>query len=139
MFDWLKKTFGDSKPNRRQRREPEPEREFRPAKLPPHRSEQTPPTSSSGLRAVPGALVASDRATGQVVYNMLTPHMQQFMGRCVGAIKRAGIAAKGTGQFSIMVGEQRRDLRLDQFYQPSDDPAIIEQVVAEARRITNVA
>ena len=70
---------------------------------------------------------------------MLTPHMQQFMGRCVGAIKRAGIAAKGTGQFSIMVGEQRRDLRLDQFYQPSDDPAIIEQVVAEARRITNVA
>jgi hypothetical protein len=94
---------------------------------------------ASGLRPVPGALVASDKATGQVVYNLLTPHMQQFMGRCVSAIKRGGIAAKGTGQFSILVGEQRTELRLDQFYQPSDDPAIIERVVAEARRITNVA
>jgi hypothetical protein len=91
------------------------------------------------LRPVPGALVASDRATGQVVYNLLTPHMQQFMGRCVSAIKRAGIVAKGTGQFSILVGEQRSELRLDQFYQPSDDPALVEQVVAQARRITNGA
>ena len=86
---------------------------------------------------MPGALVASDKATGQVVYNMLTPHMQQFMGRCVSAIKRGGIAAKGTGQFSVLVGEQRTELRLDQFYQPSDDPSVVEQVVAEARRITN--
>jgi hypothetical protein len=70
---------------------------------------------------------------------MLTPHMQQFMGRCVGAVKRAGISAKGTGQFSIMVGEQRVELRLDPFYQPTDDPALIELVVTEARRITNVA
>ena len=95
--------------------------------------------SASGLRPVPGAWVASDKATGQVLYNMLTAHMQQFMGRCVSAIKRAGITAKGTGQFSVLLGEQRTELRLDQFYQPSDDPALIEQVVAEARRITNVA
>jgi hypothetical protein len=92
-----------------------------------------------GLRPVPGALVASDRATGQVVYNLLTPHMQQFMGRCVSAIKRAGVVAKGTGQFSILLGEQRSELRLDKFYQPSDDPGLIEQVVAEARKIANVA
>jgi hypothetical protein len=91
------------------------------------------------LRPVPGALVASDRATGRVVYNLLTPHMQQFMGRCVSAIKRGGIVAKGTGQFSILLGEQQSELRLDQFYQPSDDPGLIEQVVAEARRITNAA
>jgi hypothetical protein len=133
----LKKAFGGSEPDRRQRRGPE--REFRPAKLPPRRSEQMQTaTSSSGLRAVPRALVVSDRATGQVVYNMLTPHMQQFMGRCVGVLKRVGIAAKGTGQFSIMIGEQQKELRLDQFYQPNDDPAVVEHVVAEARRITNV-
>lgn len=66
---------------------------------------------------------------------MLTPHMQQFMGRCVSAIKRVGIAAKGTGQFSLLIGEQRTELRLDQFYQSSDAPAIIEEVVVEAQRI----
>jgi hypothetical protein len=70
---------------------------------------------------------------------MLTPHMKRFMGCCIGAIKRVGITAAGTGQFSVMVGEQRAELRLDHFYQPTDDPTLIEQVVAEARRITNVA
>src|SRR3954465_10228769 len=100
MFDWLKKALGDSGPERRGRREPEPE--FRRAKLPPRRSEQTQTTTgSSGLRAVPGALSASDRVTGQVVYNLLTPHMQQFMGRCIGAIKRSAVTATGTGPFSI--------------------------------------
>ena len=88
------------------------------------------------LRAVPGALAWSD-SSGRVIYNTLTPHMKQFMGRCIGGIKRVGIAATGTGQFSVMVGEQRAELRLDQFYQPIDDPTLIEQVVAEARRITN--
>jgi hypothetical protein len=91
-----------------------------------------------GLRAVPGAMVARSQ-DGRVAYNMLTPHMQQFMGRCVRAIKRAGIAAKGTGQFSVLLGQQRTELRLEQFYQPSDDPAAIEQVVTEARRVTSVA
>jgi hypothetical protein len=90
----------------------------------------------AGLREVPGALVART-LDGRVAYNILTPHMQQFMGRCVSAIKRSGIAAKGTGQFSILLGEQRAELRLDQFYQPTDDPTIVEQVVAESRRITN--
>jgi hypothetical protein len=138
MFDWLKKAFGDSKPERRRRREPEPE--FRRAKLPPRRSEQTQTaTGTFGLRAVPGALTASDRVTGQVAYNLLTPHMQQFMGRCIGAIKRNGVSAAGTGQFSIMVGEQRIELRLDRFYQPSDDPAAIDHVVAEARKLASPA
>jgi hypothetical protein len=139
MFDWLKKAFGDSEPERRHRREPEPEREFRPAKLPPRRDQQTPPPPAWGLRAVPGALVSQDKHTGQVVYNLLTPHMEQFMGRCIGAIKRTGVAAKGTGQFSVLVGDREFEIHLSEFYQPSDDPALVEQVVAEARRITNVA
>ena len=33
----------------------------------------------NGLREVPGALVAR-ASDGRVAYNMLTPHMQQFMG-----------------------------------------------------------
>jgi hypothetical protein len=139
MFNWLRKMFGGSEQPRDQRRERQREHTRRnpPAKIPPIRDEQ-PSSSGSGLRAVPGALVAESHS-GQVIYNMLTPHMGQFMGRCVGAIKRAGIAAKGTGQFSILVGEQGRELRLDHFYQPADDPTIVEQVVAEARRITNAA
>lgn len=40
MFDWLRKAFGDSKPEHGRQREPQPEPEFRPAKLPPRRSEQ---------------------------------------------------------------------------------------------------
>jgi hypothetical protein len=65
--------------------------------------------------------------------------MQQFMGRCVGAIKKAGIAAKGTGQFSVLVGESRTELRLDQFYRPEDDPKLIEQVVQAARQLNGSA
>ena len=135
MFDWIKKAFGDSEPERRRRREPEPEPEFRPAKLPPRRDEQTPPPPASGLRAVPGALVSQDRHSGQVTYNLLTPHMKQFMGRCIGAIKKAGLPAKGTGQFSVLVGEPGIEIHLSEFYQPSDDPLLVEHVVSEARRL----
>lgn len=39
MLDWLKKSFGGSESDRRQQRDYEPE--FRPAKLPPRRPEQT--------------------------------------------------------------------------------------------------
>jgi hypothetical protein len=139
MLNWLNRLFGKpqrSRKRHRQRQE-EPPRRNPPAEIPPIRSAQ-PSTPASDLRAVPGALVAKSH-TGQVAYNMLTPHMGQFMGRCVGGIKRAGLSATGTGQFSILVGEQSRELRLDRFYQPSDDPKVIEQVVAEARRIANGA
>ncbi|HWB03220.1 MAG TPA: hypothetical protein VG796_09365 [Verrucomicrobiales bacterium] len=87
----------------------------------------------SGRRGVPGALVART-SNGQAVYNMLTPHMQQFMGRCVSAIKRSGISARGTGEFSVIVGEKGTEIRLDRFYKPSDDPAAIDNVVAKARK-----
>ena len=138
MFNWFKKTLR-AKQSRRQPHEQQEEyvRRNPLAKLPPVREDE-PSSSGLRLRAVPGALVAKAH-NGQVLYNMLTPHMGQFMGRCVGAIKRAGIVAKGTGQFSILVGEQERELRLDRFYQPTDDPAILEQVVALARRMTNAA
>lgn len=85
------------------------------------------------LRAVPGAAVMSH--DGKVVYNLLTPHMQQFMGRCVGATKRAGIKAKGTGQFSILIGETEAELRLEEFYEPSDNPGAIDSVVERARQL----
>jgi hypothetical protein len=65
--------------------------------------------------------------------------MQQFMGRCIGAVKRAGIAAKGTGQFSLLIGLSGVELHLSEFYQPTDDPELVEKVVAEARRIANAA
>jgi hypothetical protein len=86
------------------------------------------------LRGVPGALTART-ADGQVIYNMLTPHMQQFMRRCINAIKRDGIAAKGTGQFSVLIGERKAELQLDQYFQPIDDPTIVERVVAAAKSV----
>jgi len=91
-------------------------------------------TQKPSLRAVRGALVASDQG-GSVLYNLLTPHMQQFMGKCVGAIKKTGVAAKGTGQFSILVGEHKRDLRLEAFYKPTDDPQLVELVVQAAQKL----
>lgn len=93
---------------------------------------------SAELREVPGAMAVrtSDK---KVAYNMLTPHMQQFMGRCVSAIKRIGLRAKGTGQFSILVGAEEKEIRLEEFYQPSDDPALVDRVLEEARKISGVS
>ena len=71
-------------------------------------------STKSGLRAVPGAGAYSK--DGKVIYNMLDPEMGQFMGRCVGAVKKAGIKAKGTGQFSISLNDGKAELNLDQFY-----------------------
>ena len=92
-------------------------------------------TGQKSLRAVPGAMAYS--IGGKVAYNLLTPHMQQFMGRCIGAIKKAGIAARGTRQFSIVVGDHQREVMLDRFYQPVDDPGAIGRVVAEAKTVAN--
>jgi len=94
--------------------------------------------SKPSLRAVPGALTATNR-DGAVIYNMLTPHMQQFMGRCVSAIKKAGIASKGTAQFSILVGERRAELRLDKFYRPEDNPTFVEDVLHAAQKLNTNA
>jgi len=89
----------------------------------------------NGLRPVPGAGVYSDHS-GKVVYNMLDPWMGKFMGRCVGAIKKSGIPAKGTGQFSVLLGEnQQAELRLDHFwgrFQKSQDESIFEEVARAA-------
>lgn len=92
----------------------------------------SPPVAGRGLRAVPGALVYRD-AEGRVGLNLLTPHMQQFMGRCVGALRNAGIPARGTGQFSLLVGEGGEELLLDEFYRPDDDPANVARVVEAVR------
>ena len=96
-----------------------------------------PQTPDNSLRAVPGAGVYRDNS-GQVMYNLLDPVMQQFLGRCVGAIKKAGIRAKGTGSFSILLGdEQEAELQLDQFwseYCGSQDAGIFGRVAEAAKR-----
>lgn len=89
-----------------------------------------PTAPAEGLRAVPGALVAS--SGGDVIYNLLDPHMQQFMGRCVGVAKKAGLRAKGSGQFSVRV-EDRVEVKLDLFYQRHDDPAVFDDFLAAAK------
>ncbi len=91
-------------------------------------------SSDSPLRPIPGAAVVSRE--GKVIYNLLTPHMQQFLGRCIGAVKKAGIKAKGTGQFSILLGDTQKELRLEQYYEESDDPTIVDNVVARAKELT---
>jgi hypothetical protein len=88
-------------------------------------------TAPKHLAPVAGALAASHE--GRVVYNMLTPHMQQFMGRCIAETKKAGMQAKGTGQFSMVVNGSA-EVKLSGFYQPQDDPRIVQEVVAAARR-----
>ena len=62
------------------------------------------PSGGEGpLRAVPGA--GTCRGTdGKVIYNMLDPMMQQFLGRCVGAVKKAGIRAKRDGTVLDLAG-----------------------------------
>lgn len=91
------------------------------------------------LRAVEGAGVYKG-ANGKVIYNMLDPSMGKFMGQCVGAVKKAGIKAKGTGQFSILLDDdQDLELALDQFwanFQKSEDKNIFSVVVEAARKMT---
>ncbi len=60
------------------------------------------------LRRVDGALAYATQG-GEVLYNLLTPHMQQFLGRCVGAIKKSGIAAKGKGSSASSSAIVRRN------------------------------
>jgi hypothetical protein len=92
----------------------------------------------AGLRKVPGASSASD-AHARVVYNMLDPWMQRFMGQSVAALKKAGIRAKGTGQFSVRLGDDgQKELRLDAFwarYAKTQGAEEFDAVVAEARRM----
>lgn len=91
---------------------------------------------AGGLRAVPRA-AAYRSSDGKVVCNMLDPWMGKFMGRCVGAVKRAGIRAKGTGEFSILLGEdQKAELRLDEFweeFQNSEDQGVFQKVADAAK------
>ena len=91
-----------------------------------------------GLRHVPGAM---SYVQGQnVIYNLLDPIMGQFMGRCIGTAKKAGIKARGTGQFSISLNDGQAELLLDAFYQdfcrPGSDLAVVMQnVVAAAKAV----
>src|SRR5262249_22857818 len=105
------------------------------------RNRDEPTKPGDALRPVPWAGVYRDRS-GQVMYNLLDPIMQQFLGRCVGAVKKAGIRAKGTGSFSLLLGEDRKaELRLDPFWAEfcnSQDAAVFAQVVEAAKKATGV-
>ena len=95
-----------------------------------------------GLRPVPGSIAISD-GDGKVVHNMLDPMMGQFMGRCTGAVKKAGIKAKGTGQFSIALGDGD-GLELPLYplweqYQQSQDQQVFGTAVELAQRMTTGA
>ncbi|MCU0880672.1 MAG: hypothetical protein MUF06_23125 [Pirellulaceae bacterium] len=96
-----------------------------------------PNAPDSGIRPVPGAGIYRDR-DGQVIYNLLDPIMQQFLGRCIGAIKKAGIRTTGTGSFSILLGEdQKVELQLDQFWKEfcdSQDPEVFGRVAEAAKQ-----
>lgn len=65
----------------------------------------------------------------------MTPAMQEFMGRCIGRLKREGIAAKGSARFCILLGDDERELPLDKLYDPMGSSP--EPVVAEAKRLLN--
>lgn len=88
-------------------------------------------------RSVPGAGVYRDNS-GQVMYNMLDPGMQQFLGLCIGAIKKAGVRAKGTGSFSVMLGEdQKAELQLDHYWKEfseSHNPSVFGRVAEAAKQ-----
>jgi hypothetical protein len=108
MFDWFRRLFGQET------------------------------KASDGLRAVPGALVAVSTNDGKVVYNALDPFMQQFMGRCIGAIKKAGMKAKGSGQFSVLLGDSEVELILDEFwleFSAIKDDAVFVRVVSAAKAV----
>ena len=69
---------------------------------------------------------------------MLDPAMQQFMGKCVGVLKKAGLKAKGTGQFSILIGENQCELNLDEFwaeFADKNDSNVFEKVVEAAKNL----
>ncbi|MDB2687264.1 hypothetical protein N9Y42_08630 [Mariniblastus sp.] len=92
--------------------------------------------SSEELRSVPGA--ASYSIDGKVGYNMLDPMMQQFMGRCIGAVKKSGLRAGGTGQFSVSINDGEHELILDEFWarvcdNPDSQEQVMEDVIAAAQ------
>jgi hypothetical protein len=96
-----------------------------------------PPPPGATLRPVAGAGVFRDN-NGQVIYNLLDPVRQQFLGRCVRAIKQAGVRAKGTGSFSVLLGEdQKAELSLDRFwkdYCDSQDADVFARVAEAAKQ-----
>jgi hypothetical protein len=92
---------------------------------------------ANALRPVLGGGVYRD-GNGQVIYNMLDPAMQQFLGRCVGAIKKAGMKGKGTGSFSVLLGEnEKAELQLDPFWKEfcnSQSIDVFTRVTAAAKQ-----
>ena len=101
-------------------------------------SPEKPQLPNAPLRPVPGAGVFRDTG-GQVMYNLLDPVMQQFLGRCIGAIKKAGIRVKGTGSFSVLLGEDHKaELQLDQYWKEfcdSQDPGVFGRVAEAAKQV----
>ena len=64
---------------------------------------------------------------------------RRFKGRCIGEIKKAGIEAKGSARFAAVLGKQAVELDLEKFYASRNDPQIIENLLAEARKLAEGA
>jgi hypothetical protein len=65
----------------------------------------------------------------------LTPEMKLFLRRCVSAAKAAGLRAKGSGSFWLIVGQRLSVLDLHPFFERSNDEGVLEQVVQGARQL----
>jgi hypothetical protein len=117
MFDWLKKAFGDSEPERRRERAPELEPEFRPAKLPPRRTETSSPQAASSSD-LPGA-------TGTITIERgLAAHFKQPSGE-----SRPGV------DWAVRITGERAGVVLVRTYFSSSSPQQSEQQVMADRAV----
>ena len=84
---------------------------------------------SKHLRAVPGAIVFRNDL-GQVTSNIIEYKAQLFMRMFIGVIKKQGMIAKGSGQFTVLLGEGFKwELFLDDIwenYQANMDPDYLD-------------
>jgi hypothetical protein len=77
----------------------------------------------------------------RAAYNVLDATKRQFLGRCVSAIKQAGIRARGTRSFSVLLGEaEAAELRLDPYWSEfcnSENANVFAEVVEAARKVVS--
>jgi hypothetical protein len=64
---------------------------------------------------------------------------RRFKGKCIGAMKKAGLEAKGSPGFSALVGAELAEIDLEPFFSRRDEPDIVDTVVAEAQRLADTS
>jgi hypothetical protein len=89
--------------------------------------------ATEDLRAVPDVLVA--RSDGKVVYNLIDPLRQKFVGRCVAALRAAGILVEVSADFSVVIGEGKLRIPLDEYWDRGGNDPQVFRVVQDAQRL----